>query len=356
MAHSKHRPQSRLTHNGGMPMPRPVPSLLDAMQDGNEYGSIVGLRTDNDLVTEIRRALAEIAAVRGRPCICYAANLVRDMPETAISASDHLPFCEMVSHVDPRSSAVDVLLVTPGGSAEQVNLFVEALRPRFDSVEFIIPYKAMSAGTLWSLSGNKIWMDSRAFLGPIDPQVQSKDGTWVPAQALISLLDTIQTEGQAALAKGQQPPWSYLQLLSYMDQKQLGAALSASKYVVAMASQYLERHKFRDWATHHTTNPGTPVTPEDKHKRAIEVAMALCSHDRWQAHGHAISRDVLWNEIHILIDKPEAIGGFQRAIRRAWAVLYYCFEKAPVAKVIVSPEYSHVRVSQLVGRPAAGSA
>lgn len=321
-----------------------VTSLLDAMVDGNEYGSIVSLESKMDLFPELKRALAEIESVRKRPCICYAANLVKDVPDTSIAASDHLPFSEMVDLVEKERKEVDILLATPGGSGEQTNLFVEALRPRFESVEFLIPYKAMSAGTLWALSGNKVWMDSRAFLGPIDPQVPAKDGTtWVPAQALLALLGKIQTEGQAQLAKGLQPQWTQIQLLQHMDQKQLGAAISASKYVTTMAAQYLARYKFADWTTHGTTNPGTAVTPDQKQKRADEVAAALCSHERWQAHGHAISREVLWNELKIKIDHTESVPGLQRALRRAWALLYYVFDKSTATKLIVSKNYAYAR-------------
>ena len=136
-----------------------VPSLLDAMEDGNEYGSIVSLIPKGfDTARELARALEEIERVRKRPCLCYVANLMKRLPNAAIEASDHLPFNEMVSRVPQDERKVDVLLVTPGRSAEQVNLFVEALRQRFDDVQFIIPYKAMSAGTLWALSGDALWM------------------------------------------------------------------------------------------------------------------------------------------------------------------------------------------------------
>jgi len=90
-----------------------VESLLDVMRDGNEYGSIVDLRP-------------------------ATGNLVPEF-------------------------------------AEQVTLFVDAIRAKFQSVEFILPYKAMSAGTLWALSGERIWMDRRACIGPVDPQVPSSD-------------------------------------------------------------------------------------------------------------------------------------------------------------------------------------
>jgi hypothetical protein len=323
--------------------PKVVPSLLDAMQDGNEYGSIVSLLPQQShLVPELRRALGDLEAIRGRPCLCYAANMVRaSATDTAIQAPDHLPFAEMVDGVDASAKQVDVFLATPGGSAEQVNLFVEALRPRFDSVDFLVPYKSMSAGTLWALSGDRIWMDSRAFLGPIDPQVPSKDGVLVPAQALLTLLDKIQKEGEAALSKKQNPPWALIRLLDQMDHKQLGAAMSASNYVVTMAAQYLERFKFRTWTTHQSS--GQAVTPDDRHRRALEVAGLLCSHERWRAHGHAISRDVLGSELRILIDHPESVPGLQRAMRRLWALLYYTFDKSPVVKAMLSQKYAFFR-------------
>lgn len=31
------------------------------------------------------------------------------------------------------------------------------------------------------MSGDKIFMDFFSVLGPVDPQVQNKDGKWVPA-------------------------------------------------------------------------------------------------------------------------------------------------------------------------------
>ena len=189
--------------------------------------------------------IGEIEAIRGRPLLCHAANVVRSgAVETAIAASDHLPFSEMVGQVDASIKDVDILLATPGGSADQVNLFVEALRPRFETVEFLIPCKAMSAGTLWALSGDRIWMDERAFLGPLDPQGHSKDGNLVPAQALLTLVATIQEESAKALASKQHPPWALIRLLDKMDHKQLGAALSSSQYVTTLAAQYLEQYYY----------------------------------------------------------------------------------------------------------------
>lgn len=347
---AKYTKKGRAQHARSL-QPQPVKSLLDRMEDGNEYGSIVSLVPQQaDLVPEVRRALAEIEAIRGRPCICYLANVVREVPDTSIVASDHLPFSEMVGRIDASAKEVDVLLATPGGSGEQVTLFVDALRARFERVEFLIPYKAMSAGTLWSLSGDKIWMDDRAFLGPIDPQVPGRDGRYVPAQSLLTLLNMIQQEGEKARQKGGQPPWSYVVLLREMDQRQLGAVITASQYVITMASEFLAKYKFKTWEMHKSTS--TPVTPQDRLSRAFEAASALCSHDRWKAHGHAITRDVVWRELRVEIDHPETVQGLSRALRRMWALCYYVFDKGALCKMMLSQNYVFARNVGVITRPA----
>lgn len=321
-----------------------VKSLLDAMKDGSEYTSIVGLVMDtHDLAPELRRALADLERVRKRRCICYVANVVQDVGNTGIVPADHLPFAEAVTSMPNEVQDVDVLLATPGGSGEQVSHFVETLRPRFRSVEFLIPYKAMSAGTLWALSGDKIWMDRRAFLGPIDPQVPSNDRRYVPAQSLLTLLEKIQREGKEAIAKGGQPDWSHVQILRAMDYRQLGSAITASEYSIGLARRFMNEFKFKGWTKHSST--GTDVTPADREARADEVARLLCSHDRWKSHGHALTRDVISTELRIVIDRPEDVDGLERAIRRLWALFVYVFEKSQTAKAVLSQETSFARTS-----------
>jgi hypothetical protein len=337
------RAQQRRGNAHGADARRGVSSLLDEMKNGNEYGSIVNLSVSSaDLVPELQRGLAEIEAVRQRPCICYAANVVRQgARDTAITSGDHLPFNEMVDLVAAEHKGVDVLLVTPGGSAEQVALFVEALRKRFTSVEFLLPYKSMSAGTLWALSGDRIWMDERAFLGPIDPQVAGKDGRFVPAQSLLTLLNKFQQEGQAAIAKGQQPDWTQILILKELDYRQLGHAINASQYSITMATEYLSRYKFQSWQTHKSS--GIPVTPGERTAAAVAAATALCSHDRWKNHGHAITRAIIESELRLVIDKPEDVPGLQRALRRTWALLYYVFDRSGATKIVLSGKYRFIR-------------
>ncbi|MEO0594018.1 MAG: hypothetical protein AAFZ38_10595 [Myxococcota bacterium] len=311
------------------------------MKAGNEYGSIVSLQMNGDLVFELKRALGELEAVRGRRCVCYLANVIKNVPDTSIQAGDHLPFSEMVEQIPEEANDIDVFVATPGGSADQVTQFVDALRARFDTVEFLLPYKCMSAGTLWALSGERIWMDRRAFVGPLDPQVSSRDGSWVPAQSLLTLIATIQQDGDAALRQGRQPPWAMIRLLDQMDHRQIGHAINATAYVAGIAQEYLNKYKFRYWTTHSST--GEPVTDEERRNRARQVANVICSHDNWKAHGHAINRDAALRELKIKVDNIEDVDGLELAVRRLWALVYYVFEKTDATKLILSQEYTYVR-------------
>lgn len=324
------------------PAPAPEPakssvSLLDRMQDGREYGSIVDhAPKDDDLLSELKRALGDLESVRQRPCCIYVANVFKG--EAAINISDHLPFTEMVNSVPPDQAAVDVFLVTPGGFGHVVTQFVSALRPRFQQVDFILPYMAMSAGTLWALSGNHIWMDERAFIGPIDPQVHlAKSGRMVPAQTLLGLVAHLQQQGQEAINAGMDLPWSTVQLLNSIEPHELGDAINASHYAIGLATDYLNQFKFSGWTAH---NPGgAPVTPLERAERAQRIATQLCNHERWKNHGHAISREVAWTELRIEIDRPESVPGFLKAIHRLWALCHYTLDKGPVAKLFLADNY-----------------
>jgi len=333
-----------------IPQPEIVESLLEAVQTGNEYTSILDkkLPPGKNLLDDVVHGIKEIERLRGRPCIMYVGNVVKkDQGESSIDSSDDLPFWEMVAKVPAEQRSVDVFLATWGGSGHQVNNFVNCLRPRFDEVHFLIPSFCMSAGTLFALSGDQIWMTDRACLGPIDPQVPTADGRYVPAQALLLLVAEIQRQGDEAMKNNLPVPWAYVRLIDSLDKKELGEAITASQYSQTMASQFLEKYKFRKWAVRETS--GIPVTDEYRKQRANEIAADLVSHDRWKSHGHALSREVLWNTIQLKIDHPGA--ALNQAIVRLWAVLTWIFDKTPFVKLLCSAKYRYARhiIHQIIG-------
>lgn len=323
-------------------VPKTVKSLLEIMTDGREYASIAGAVLDDPgkLDGELKSALADLETIRGHPCICYVAN-PRVADGTSMSSEDALPLAEAVDNVPGDATAVDVFIATLGGSVEVVDKLVDCLRSRFQHVSFLVPAQALSAGTLLCLSGDEIWMDERAHLGPVDPQVLLRDGRGVPLGSLLALIRRIQEDGDARMEAGGQPQWTHIRLLDQMDQKEIGAAMSASDYLVQQSSKYLETYKFKHWATRAST--GALVSAKERADRAMEIAQALCDHDRWKSHSHEISRAVLVDSLQVRIEHPENVPGLRRALRRLWALWSYTFEQANVLKATVSRNYVFVR-------------
>lgn len=93
-------------------------------------------------------------------------------------------------------NALAVILDTPGGVVEVVERIVRVLRQHYDEVKFIIPDRAMSAGTVLAMSGDDILMDYHPCLGPIDPQLE-RDGRLVPALSYLSQFETLVKKSQS---------------------------------------------------------------------------------------------------------------------------------------------------------------
>lgn len=320
--------------------PKPITSLLDKMEDGVEFESLLRYKAVNvDLASEIRRSLKEISNIRECPTICYVSNIVNSNIQRPISINynDDLPFCEMINAIDGSHKKVDIIVVTPGGSGQQVAKFVDKLRPRFDNVSFILPNMAMSSGTIFAMSGDEIIMGPNSYIGPIDPQVLNRDGMYVPAQAILTLIEDIKNRGKELLKIGQNPPWTDLQILKQIDAKEIGNAINASQYSIELVKEFLYKYKFKSWTKH--SSSGENVTDKEKQERAKDIASYLCDHSQWLSHSRGITREAAWEECKIKITHSESIENLDRAIRRFWALMYWIFENTAMAKLFISDNY-----------------
>ena len=316
-------------------------SLLDKMVDGREYQSIVGLNNVSiDLGEEMKKALSEIYAIRKRPIICYIANTLNSaiIGKTSISIDngDDMPFIEILNTIPQEEKAIDIVLVTPGGSADTVDYFVKKLRGRFDSIAFILPYMAMSAGTIFCMSGDELIMSESSYIGPIDPQVPSRGGMFVPAQSIMTLIDTIRERGEKQLKEGKRPNWTDVEILNHLDPKELGNAITASALSTRLVSDYLKEYKFRGWTEH---SDGREVTPEERTTRASEIATLLCNNSVWLSHGSRITREIAVDTCKLKVTYPETVDGLDRAIRRFWALMQLTLENNPISKIFASGDY-----------------
>lgn len=329
--------------------PKEFASLLDLMVDGKEYASILDHQNIQiDFNADIKKSLREISSIRKRPIICYIANVLNpSIFLNSIDNTDDGPFLELLRNA-PASNDIDILLVTPGGLAETVAHFVSKIREKYKNVAFLLPYMAMSAGTIFSLSGNEIVMTSSAYIGPIDPQVPGKDGRFIPAQAILKLIDDIKKRGQEKIKKGEPVDWTDVQLLKSIDGKEIGNALNASALSQNLVAEYLEKYKFADWETH--TNSGKPVSVDDKKTRATEIAKNLCDNQLWLSHSSRITREMAHDKCNLKIIHAEEINGLDRALRRFWALMTLLLENSPISKMYLSEDYLLFKSQKVAGK------
>lgn len=184
---------------------------------------------------------------------------------------------------NPRGR-VAIVLTTPGGSAETVEKLVDIIRYHYQEVFFIVPDEAMSAGTIFAMSGDAIYMDYTSSLGPIDPQVNNgKD--WVPALGYLDQVEKMILKSSQGLLTDAE-----LVLLQNLDLAMLSRYEQAKNLTITLLKKWLVDYKFKDWVKHRT-NPdkvGRPVTPEEKEERAEEIARLLSDNKIWHSHGRKI--------------------------------------------------------------------
>lgn len=318
-------------------------TMLDKMVDGREFESLLRYQyKDLNFVEELRKSIQEIKTIRQRPVVCYVANVVKlTTSSISIDDSDDLPFNEMIASLPPDAKEIDIVLVTPGGFAHQVAKFVNKLRPRFESVGFILLNKSMSAGTIFITSGDEIIMTNQSQIGPVDPQVRTKNGEFIPAQSILTLIDEIRVKGEESIKKGQKPAWTDMQILHSIDPKEIGNALNASNYSIQLVEEYLYNYKFKNWLTH--SDGVTKVSNDERKGRAHEIASMLCDHSKWKNHGHAITREAAWDVCKLKITHAEQVVGLDRAMKRMWALYYWIFENLALAKFFLSENYCIIR-------------
>ena len=102
---------------------------------------------------------------------------------------------DAIESIQPKKEALVVIHDTPGGIVEVVERMVDSIRHFYKEVIFIIPDRAMSAGTIFALSGDRILMDYFSCLGPIDPQIE-KEGKLFPALSYLNEFERLNKKSE----------------------------------------------------------------------------------------------------------------------------------------------------------------
>jgi len=199
-----------------------------------------------------------------------------------------------VENKSSKRKSLAIVLDTPGGVVEVVERMVETIRHHYpDNIKFIVPNRAMSAGTVFVMSGDEILMEYFSCLGPIDPQIE-RDGKLVPALSYLNQYERL----NAKAAKGQLTSAEYA-LLSKLDLGELHTFEQARDLSRELLVKWLSKYKFKNWTRTETQN--IPVTPDMRTTRANRIAEDLCNNEKWHSHGRGINMKTLKDEIGLKI-------------------------------------------------------
>ncbi len=220
-------------------------------------------------------------------------------------------FIEDLKADNPKRDKIAIVLSTPGGSAETVEKLVDIIRYHYGEVVFIIPDEAMSAGTIFALSGDAIYMDYTSSLGPIDPQVHN-GRDWVPALGYLDQVEKMIGKSASGTLTDAE-----LVILQNLDLAMLSRYEQAKNLTITLLKRWLVDYKFKDWKTH-ATNPdkiGQEVTKPEKEQRAEEIATLLSDNKIWHSHGRKIGVTTLQRLLRLRIEDYSTDRDLQIKIR-----------------------------------------
>lgn len=216
-----------------------------------------------------------------------------------------------------QGNCLDLILHSPGGSAEATESLVNYLRTKFDDIRVIIPQAAMSAATMLACASNIIIMGKQSSIGPIDPQMilQTQLGPqMVPAQAI---LEQFQLAKKESLDPKKLNAW--LPILGQYGPAllvQCENAIDLSKQLVA---DWLQKYMFKN--------------DKKKLKTSKGIAEYLSNHKNFKTHGRHIDREQAKKK-GLIIEDLETDQDFQDAVLSVFHAMNHTLSATGAVKII----------------------
>jgi hypothetical protein len=236
----------------------------------------------------------------------------------------------------PKRPRLVVVLETEGGSIEVTQRIADIFRHFYTAgVDFLVPDHAMSAGTVLALSGDSIHMDYFSVLGPIDPQVQNKEGRWVPALGYVHKYNDLIKRAKKLTAA------EITFLVSRFDPGDLYAYEQARDLSEQLLKEWLVKYKFKNWER--TETHKRKVTKQMKEKRAKEIAGKLNDTSKWNSHARPLTMEVLRRDINLKIDDFGANDNLNKVVKCYYRLLRdYIAKRASIWAIHTLDEYKPI--------------
>jgi len=266
-----------------------------------------------------RKYLKKLSDYTRRDTILYATKWTQpaNIPSEMISITDEdiQGFMEVISGLSGPN--LDLVIHSPGGSAEAAEALVKYLRSKFNHIRVIIPYGAMSAATMLACAADVIMMGKHSFIGPIDPQVivHTRLGIrTIPAQAIIEQFEKAKKECK--------------------DPKNLGVWLPiVEQYGPALIVECehaidLSKTLVLDWLTEYM------FSKEQNAEETIKkIADTLANHSLFKSHRRHIDREQA-KEIGLKVENLEDDDKLQDLVLSVFHATTHTFDGTRAVKII----------------------
>jgi len=261
----------------------------------------------------IRRAyLAQLYNLTGRNVIVYSTDfLAGGSPATGIVLEDMQAMMEVCRGLEGPN--LDLVLHSPGGSAEATASIVRYLRRQFEDIRVFVPVAAMSAATMWALSGNRIVMGKHSQLGPIDPQLVTPGGQF-PARGIIEQFERARQE----CSEDPSLLGAWLPMLQQYGPSLLVQCERAEELARRLVGEWLEAYMF--------------AGENDAAEKAGRIAAYFGDYGRHQSHNLGIDRDQAREE-GVRIEDLESDPSLQDAVLSVHHAFFHTFSTSAVKVV-----------------------
>ncbi len=269
-------------------------------------------RSANVLVSEqLKKNAAELERVMNSHVLTWWGPIQPPVDELVRQAIEHRV------KIGPRRRRLTVVLQTPGGYIETAERMANIFRRHYSWVSFMVPNQAMSAGTVLVMAGDEIWMSYFSTLGPIDPQVERRDGRegLIPALGYLAKYEELVQKSKDGKLTTAEAAF----FVQNFDAAELFSYEQAKKLSVELLKAWLVKYKFKNWKR--TQTHRRRVTVKMKKRRAEEIGNQLCNTDKWYSHSRGISMEVLRRDLKLRIEDIDEHPDVENALDNYYELL-----------------------------------
>jgi hypothetical protein len=268
-----------------------------------------------------RKYLQEIYKLTQRPVILYATGFLESRLQPVppgdlqIGLLDLQGFMECMTGIDDRF--LDLIILSPGGSAEAAESIVAYLRAKFDHIRVIVPIAAKSAATMLALAADEIVMTRHSQLGPIDPQftIGTPEGPRsAPAQAILDQFELAKTECQNPANLS-----AWLPILRTYAPGLIVQCQAQRKLAEQMVAQWLAAYMFKG--------------ANDAAEKASQVAGWFADYNHFKSHGRPVVYDEL-QDLGLNVRLLEDDQPLQDAVLSVHHAVMHTFSGTAATKII----------------------